>query len=52
MEAAETQTWLEFALACEFIDSKKYHDLYVEYEEILKMPNSMEKNAEKFCFKI
>ena len=50
MEAAETQTWLEFALACEFINSDMYETLYNEYEEILKMLNSMEKNAEKFCF--
>ncbi|MEN8155181.1 MAG: four helix bundle protein [Acidobacteriota bacterium] len=50
MEAAETQTWLEFALACEYIDLNLYEKLIEDYEEILRMLNSMEKNAESFCF--
>ena len=50
MEAAETQTWLEFCLACNFIEKSTFESMDKEYEDILKMLNSMEKNAEKFCY--
>jgi four helix bundle protein len=50
MEAAETQTWLEFCLACNFIEQSTFESMDKEYEDILKMLNSMEKNAEKFCY--
>jgi four helix bundle protein len=49
-EASETQTWLEFCLACDFISREVFDELDKEYEEIISMLNSMEKNAEKFCF--
>ena len=50
MEASETQCWLEFALACEYIDQKTFDQLDDEYEQIIAMLNSMEMNAEKFCY--
>lgn len=34
-EAAETQTWLEFAVECEYIDKKTARDLYRTYNQIL-----------------
>nr|WP_313717226.1 four helix bundle protein [Kaistella carnis] len=40
-EAAETQNWLDFAFACEYIDEKTYRDLYNTYDEILGMIVSM-----------
>jgi four helix bundle protein len=49
-EASETQTWLEFCLACDFISRGVFDELDKEYEEIISMLNSMEKNAKKFCF--
>ena len=49
-EASETQTWLEFSIACHYIDKQSFSELDDEYERILKMLNSMEKNADKFCF--
>jgi four helix bundle protein len=49
-EASETQSWLEFSLACEYINSDIFKDLDNEYEEILSMLNAMEKKADKFCF--
>jgi len=49
-EASETQSWLEFCLACKYINELLFKELDTEYEEILLMLNSMEKNAEKFCF--
>jgi len=50
-EASETQCWLEFALACEYIKKELFDELDSEYERIIKMLNSMEMNADKFCFK-
>ena len=49
-EASETQCWLEFSLACEYIEQATFINLDGEYEEIIAMLNSMENKAEKFCF--
>ncbi|MDE3056822.1 MAG: four helix bundle protein [Bacteroidota bacterium] len=49
-EASETQSWLEFSLACKYISNDMFKELDQEYEEIILMLNSMERNAEKFCF--
>ncbi len=49
-EASESQCWLEFSLACSYIDNKLFNELDSEYEKIIKMLNSMEMNADKFCF--
>ena len=49
-EASETQCWLEFSLACQYIDRDTFNKLDEEYEQIIAMLNSMEMNAAKFCF--
>ena len=49
-EGSETQTWLDFCLACEYMDKETFTKLDSEYEKILAMLNSMEMKAEKFCF--
>lgn len=49
-EAAETQNWLDFAFACEYIDDKTYSELYKKYDEILGMFVSMTINSEKWTF--
>ena len=49
-EASETQTWLDFCLACEYINQQTFEKLDQEYERILRMLNSMEMKADKFCF--
>ena len=49
-EACETQTWLEFALACQYIDQTIFDELLAEYENILGKLNTMEMKADKFCF--
>ena len=49
-EASETQTWLDFCLACKYIDQKTFETLDQEYEKILGMLNSMDRKADKFCF--
>ncbi len=48
-EAAETQTWLEFALHCGYIENELFKDLYEKYEHIFAMLNTMENKADAFC---
>jgi len=48
-EAAETQTWLEFALKCEYIDQEGYKQLDDKYEHIYAMLLTMERMADRFC---
>ncbi len=49
-EASESQCWLEFALACKYVEPGIFHELDNEYEQIIAMLNSMDHNADKFCF--
>ena len=48
-EACETQTWLEFALACRYIDSTVFDTLDAVYDEIFGMLSTMEKKVDSFC---
>lgn len=48
-EAAETQTWLEFALACKYMDQNKFDGLNEKYEHIFAKLNTMERKAASFC---
>jgi four helix bundle protein len=48
-EAAETQTWLEFALRCGCIEDEVFHKLDEQYEHIFAMLSTMEKKADAFC---
>ncbi len=49
-EASETQCWLEFAFKCNYIGINVFEEMDKEYEKIIAMLNSMEYNADKFCF--
>jgi four helix bundle protein len=49
-EASETQSWLEFCLACHYVNIDFFNRMDEEYESILAMLNSMEKSYQKFCF--
>lgn len=49
-EASETQTWLDFCIACEYIDQVTFDKLDSLYERIISMLNSMEMKSDKFCF--
>ena len=49
-EASETQCWLEFCLACKYLDQDTFSELDQEYETIISMLNSMERQADKFCY--
>ena len=50
-ENAETQTWLEYALACEYINEELFKELINESEEVGKLINYMILNPEKFGVK-
>jgi four helix bundle protein len=48
-EAAETQTWLEFALRCNYINKQIFEKLDDKYEHIFAMLITMERRADTFC---
>ncbi len=48
MENAETQTWLEFALACAYIDKDNYTQLVNTSEQVGNLLNHMISNPEKY----
>ena len=47
-ENGETQTWLEFALACKYISKEEFNVLFETSLEIAKLINYMILNPEKF----
>ena len=47
-EAAETQTWLEFALMCNYINKQIFEKLDDKYEHIFAMLITMERRADTF----
>lgn len=48
-EAAETQTWLEFALECNYVGKEVFDNLDEKYEHIFAMLITMERKADSFC---
>jgi four helix bundle protein len=48
-EAGETQTWLEFAHRCRYLDERTFLELDESYEHIFAMLSVMEKKANGFC---
>ena len=48
-ECAETQTWLEFALACKYINHEVFENLDERYEHIFAMLVTMVRKSESFC---
>ncbi|WP_223550754.1 MULTISPECIES: four helix bundle protein [Aestuariivivens] len=51
-ENAETQTWLKFALACDYLPKENYEELFQKSEEVGKLINYMICNPDKFGCKI
>jgi four helix bundle protein len=51
MENGETQVWLDFALACEYIDLETYKNLFSESEQVGKLINHMINFPEKYLSK-
>jgi four helix bundle protein len=48
MENSETQTWLEFAFACSYINEEAHKDFLTKAEEIGKLLNHMVENPNKY----
>ena len=48
MENSETQVWLDFALACEYILKIEYDDFIEKSEEIGRLLNHTIENPEKY----
>lgn len=51
-ENSETNTWIDFALACNYISSEEYSRFSDQGKEIGKLINYMINNPEKFGVKI
>jgi four helix bundle protein len=49
-EASETQSWLEFCYACQYIDENLFKAMDKEYESVIGMLSRMEQQAHKFCY--
>ena len=47
-ENSETETWLRFALACEYISKEHYDNFMLKSKELGKLINYMVNNPEKF----
>lgn len=47
-ELCETQTWLEFSLACGYIDKKEYDEFHALSEEVGSLLSYMASNPKKF----
>jgi len=48
-ECAETQTWLEFALACNYVNRETFNSMDEKCEHIFAMLFTMERKASAFC---
>ena len=48
MENSETEGWLEFALACQYISQEKYNDLCDLNNQVGKLLNHMLNNPDKY----
>ncbi len=47
-EAAETQVWLDYALACDYISEEQHASLFKKYDSILGMTVTMITNHDKW----
>jgi four helix bundle protein len=47
-EAAETQVWLDYALACDYISEEQHAPLFKKYDSILGMTVTMITNHDKW----
>ena len=47
-EAAETQTWLDYALAFKYVDKQVHEKLYDKYEHIIAMLINMSTNPDQW----
>lgn len=50
-EEYETETWINYAKDCNYLDESEFNRLMNSYEGVRKMLISMTNNPEKFCRK-
>jgi len=48
MENTETQVWLDFSIACEYIDQQLYDELFQASSEVGRLIGHMLENPEKY----
>ncbi|WP_336962622.1 four helix bundle protein [Chryseobacterium contaminans] len=48
-EARETQTWCQFAYACNYINKEQFNNLLNQYNHIIGMLVNMINQSEKWC---
>jgi four helix bundle protein len=48
-EARETQTWLQFALACNYINEEQFNNLNIHYNQIIGMLVNMMSQSKSWC---
>jgi four helix bundle protein len=48
IENTETQVWLDYSLACKYIDEIVYQELIIRSEEVGRMLNHMIENPQKY----
>ena len=48
-EAAETQTWLQFAVDSDYLKPEETRSLYVQYDELIGMLINMQNHPEQWC---
>ena len=49
-EASETQTWIDFALQCKYLDQDKHDELLQMYDNILGKLMNMSRQSDKWTF--
>ena len=49
-EAAETQVWLDYALACNYINKEENNKLFDKYDHIIAMLTNMTTKPEQWTF--
>jgi len=49
-ESAETQVWLDYALACKYINNEDHERLNQQYENIIGMLVNMSNHPEKWAW--
>jgi len=47
-ESSETTVWLDFAYACNYIDTKTWQRLLIDYQEVGKILGFLSNHPEKF----
>ena len=50
-EAAETQTWIEFAVKCDYLDRDDAKRIYATFDEVLRMIVSMIASSDQWVLK-